>query len=91
MFCGFVALENDHNTSSFQGDHLHKPKDLHNAKPNGKSNQSLVHKTKQLKKHSSVIVKPTICTRRRAIEKEGRSDTKLENYLMKIMKTRFPI
>jgi hypothetical protein len=37
MFCGFVAPKNDHNTFSFQGDHPHKPKDLHNAKPNGKS------------------------------------------------------
>jgi hypothetical protein len=38
MFCGFVALESDHNTFTFQGDHPHKPKDLRNAKPNGKSN-----------------------------------------------------
>jgi hypothetical protein len=51
MFCGFAVPENDHNTYSFQGDHLHEPKDLRNAKPNGKSDQSLVPKTKQLKKH----------------------------------------
>jgi hypothetical protein len=36
MFCGFATLESDHNISSFQGD-PHNQKDLHNAKPNGKS------------------------------------------------------
>jgi len=50
----------------FKVDHPHNPKDLCNAKPNGKLDYSLVHKTKQLKKHSSLIAKPTICMRQRA-------------------------
>ncbi len=68
-FCGFATLENDHNTSSFQGD-PHKPKDVHNAKPNGKSNHSSICKTKQLKKHSNVMVEPIVYTTHWAIEKE---------------------